>query len=149
MVNVTYNSKAPESSIPIHPISLPFINTADATTLKLADKVVVVSFTRVLTKPGLPDSVELMSSGTVNVYICSPLEVHLKKLDAALAVHVNTTVSSGHGLSWAKPCLLVSDGITVYDMSPACTSIGFQNLKACKWYKNTSIYMPYLRDHLS
>ena len=121
VVKVTDDSKEPESSIPIHPTSLPFINAVGAITLKLTEKIVVVSFTTVPTKPGLLATDELMSSGRVNVYIGTLSEVHLKKVDALLAVHVNTTVSSGHGLSWAKPCLLVSDGITVYDMSPACT----------------------------
>ena len=123
VVKVTDDSKEPESSIPIHPISLPFINAVGAITLKLTEKIVVVSFTTVPTKPGLLATDELMSSGRVNVYTGTPSEVHLKKVDALLAVHVNITVSSGHGLSWAKPCLLVSDGITVYDTSPACTTM--------------------------
>ena len=51
---------------------------------------------------------------------------------------VNNTVSPGQGFSWARPCLLVSDGITVDDIEPAF-ALNFED----NHYVDVSIYTLY------
>ena len=117
MVNVSVVVVPPASS---QPITVPFVTSASNVALKLMKSVMVVALTKDPVRP-LLESVLPISAGFKNVYNCVPSNLHLTAEAELLMVQVNNTVSPGQGFSWARPCLLVSDGITVDDNASACT----------------------------